>query len=122
MTTYGPYTPVRQAENLLFVSGQIGIGPGTTSAPVDIAGQTVQALSNLKNVLGQAGASMDDVIKTTVFLTDMGNFAAMNAAYEQAFEAPRPARSTVAVRELPRVGGDTTLLVEIEAVACKEPA
>jgi 2-iminobutanoate/2-iminopropanoate deaminase len=121
MTTYGPYAPVRQAGNLLFVSGQIGVDPDTTSTPADVAGQTVQALSNLKNVLSQAGAGMGDIIKTTVFLTDMGDFAAMNAAYEQAFEVPRPARSTIAVRELPRVGGDAALLVEIEAVAYKEP-
>jgi 2-iminobutanoate/2-iminopropanoate deaminase len=120
MSTYGPYTPVRQAGNLFFVSGQVGIDPSTKTAPTDAAGQASQALLNLKNALEYAGASMNDVAKTTVFLTNMDDFAMINTAYEQAFKIPRPARSTVAVRELPRVAGDVALLVEIEAVAYKD--
>jgi len=119
MTTYGPYSPVREAGNLLFVSGQVGVNPANGAAPRDIAAQTERALLNLENVLQKVGAELGDVIKTTVFLTDMANFEAMNAVYEQRFAAPWPARSTVAVRELPRVAGDTTLLIEIEAVVCK---
>lgn len=119
MTTYGPYTPVREAGNLLFVSGQIGVDPNTGQAAPDIEGQTRQALANLTAVLKAAGASLDDVVKTTVFLADMDDFAAMNAVYEQAFAAPRPARSTIGIGELPRVGGTSKLLVEIEAVAQK---
>jgi 2-iminobutanoate/2-iminopropanoate deaminase len=121
-TTFGPYTPVRQAGDFLFVSGQVGVNPENKAAPKDIAGQTERALLNLENVLRKAGADLNDVVKTTVFLTDMNNFAAMNEVYEKRFDAPRPARSAVAVRELPRVAGDTELLVEIEAVAHKEGA
>ncbi len=117
---FGPYTPIRQAGDLLFVSGQVGVNPDNNVAPKDIAGQTERALLNLENVLRKSGAELNDVVKTTVFLTDMDNFAAMNEAYERRFDSPRPARSAVAVRELPRVGGDTELLVEIEAVALKK--
>jgi 2-iminobutanoate/2-iminopropanoate deaminase len=121
-TTFGPYTPVRQAGNFLFVSGQVGVDPATKTAPADVAAQTAQALKNLEAVLQSADAKLQHVVKTTVFLTDMDNFAAMNEAYERAFPAPRPARSAVAVRELPRVAGDTSVLVEIEAVAYMDPA
>jgi 2-iminobutanoate/2-iminopropanoate deaminase len=119
MTTYGPYTPVREAGNLLFASGQIGIDPTTKQAAPDIENQTRQALANLAAALKDAGASLDDVVKTTVFLADMDDFAAMNAVYEQVFAVPRPARSTISVGELPRVGSTSKLLIEIEAVAQK---
>jgi 2-iminobutanoate/2-iminopropanoate deaminase len=122
MTTYGPYTPVRPAGNLLFVSGQVGVNTTTKTAAPDVSEQTKQVFRNMAAVLETNGASLRDVVKTTVFLTNMDDFAAMNAVYEQLFEVPRPARSTVCVRELPRVGGDTALLVEIEAVAYKEQA
>jgi 2-iminobutanoate/2-iminopropanoate deaminase len=117
ITTYGPYSPVRQAGNLLFVAGQIGVHPETGVAGRTIAAQTERALLNLEAVLRKAGAELHDVVKTTVFLVDMDDFEAMNKVYEQRFDPPRPARSTVGVRELPRVAGDSTLLVEIEAVA-----
>jgi 2-iminobutanoate/2-iminopropanoate deaminase len=120
MTTFGPYAPVRQAGNLLFVSGQIGVNPITKATPANVASQTEQALINLKTVLAGEGVTMNDVVKTTVFLTDMNDFAAMNEVYERAFSVPRPARSTVAIRELPRVTENgAALLVEIEAVAHK---
>lgn len=120
-TTYGPYTPVRNVGNLYFVSGQIGVNPDTKTAETDIASQTAQALQNMQRVLHDAGLGMNNVVKTTVFLTSMTLFSAMNEVYEQHFTPPRPARSAVGVRELPRVAGDVTLLVEVEAVACKEP-
>jgi 2-iminobutanoate/2-iminopropanoate deaminase len=120
--TYGPYSPVRQAGNLLFVSGQIGVDAKTKTAPEDAAKQTAQALANLQTVLESADAHLKDIVKVTIFLTDMGNFTAVNEVYEQWFDVPRPARSAVAVRELPRVAGDTGLLVEIEATAYKERA
>jgi 2-iminobutanoate/2-iminopropanoate deaminase len=119
-TTFGPYTPVRQAGNLLFVSGQVGIDPVSKVASTDIAEQTKQTLRNLAAVLTDNGTTMRNVVKTTVFLTDMDYFSAMNEVYEQVFSAPRPARSAIAVRELPRVAGETNLLVEIEAVAYAE--
>ena len=120
MTTYGPYAPIRRAGNLLFVSGQIGIAPLTKMAAVTIGEQTKQALQNMEHALQAMDAGLQDIVKTTVFLTNMDDFATMNVAYEQAFGGSRPARSTVAVRELPRVGGKVSILVEIEAVAYKE--
>lgn len=122
MTTYGPYTPVRSAGNLLFVSGQVGVDASTKTAPMNVSEQTKQALLNMEQVLAASGASLKDVVKTTVFLINMDDFIDMNTAYEQMFEPPRPARSTICVRELPRVGNSTPLSVEIEAVARKEDA
>jgi 2-iminobutanoate/2-iminopropanoate deaminase len=117
-----PYSPIRQAGNLYFVSGQIGINPISKSAQPSVTDQTTQALTNLAQVLAGAGLTLRDVVKTTVFLTDMTDFAAMNDAYADHFETPRPARSTVAVKELPRLGGNTPLLVEIEAIATQSAA
>lgn len=87
----------------------------------DVKPQTLQAISNMKQRLNEVGLDLDSVVKTTVFLVDMGDYQAMNEAYEAAFAAPRPARSAVAVRELPRLA-DSPLLVEIEAVASTEAA
>jgi 2-iminobutanoate/2-iminopropanoate deaminase len=117
--TYGPYEPVRKAGNFLYVSGQIGLDPTTKTTAVDVSAQTEQALKNLESILEGVGASLQNVIKTTVFLTNMDHFTTMNEAYEKVFIVPRPARSTVAAHELPRVG-DRPLLVEIEAVAYTE--
>lgn len=118
--SYGPYSPIRKVGNIYFISGQVGIDPVTKVASGIVKAQTNQALNNLQAVLVSEGLELKDVIKTTVFLTDMRNFAAINEAYESYFKIPRPARSTVAVVELPRVAGDTHLLVEIEAIAAKE--
>lgn len=120
--TFGPYTPLRQAGSTFYISGQVGVDPDTKNAPEDVAGQTEQALKNMAALLESAGLSMRDVIKTTIFVTDIGQFATVNSVYETFFESPRPARSTVGVKELPRVAGETPLLVEIEAVAYKETA
>ena len=120
LTTYGPYSPVCKAGNLLLVSGQVGVDPITKEASTDIVAQTEQALHNMEDVLRSVEATLQDVVKTTIFLTDMNDFAAMNSVYEKVFSAPRPARSTVSVRELPRVGGTTPIRIEIEAVAYKE--
>jgi 2-iminobutanoate/2-iminopropanoate deaminase len=120
--TFGPYSPVRQAGNLLFISGQVGVEAATKTASRDVAAQTKQALENLVALLAEHDASLRQVVKTTVFLADMSDFAAVNDVYQQYFAAPRPARSAVAVRELPRVAGDTRILVEIEAVVCVEAA
>jgi 2-iminobutanoate/2-iminopropanoate deaminase len=117
---YGPYTPVRQVGNLYFVSGHVGINPETKTAAKDVSKQTHQVLKNMQNSLAVVGLKLNHVIKTTVYLTDMADFSAMNKVYETYFDAPRPARSTVAVKELPRVAGDARILVEIEAVASWE--
>jgi 2-iminobutanoate/2-iminopropanoate deaminase len=114
--SFGPYTPIRKAGSFAFVSGQVGINAITKTAAANIGDQTMQALSNLLDVLKTEGLTLVDVVKVTVFLTNMDNFAAMNQVYQEQFLPPRPARSAVAVKELPRVA-DTELLVEIEAVA-----
>ncbi|MBJ30013.1 MAG: deaminase [Acidimicrobiaceae bacterium] len=104
----GPYTPVVRAGDLLFVSGQIGITEGATnSGPVTetlaegFAAQAEQALANFRGQVEANGATLDQVVKVNVFLTDMGNFAAMNEIYCGVFDDPRPARACVAVAALP---------------------
>jgi 2-iminobutanoate/2-iminopropanoate deaminase len=115
--TFGPYTPVRQAGNLYFVSGQVGVDPATKTASSDVAEQTHQVLTNLKNVLASVDLSLDQVVKTTIYITNMADFAVINEVYVGYFAEPRPARATVAVKELPRVAGDTPIKIEIEAIA-----
>lgn len=111
----GPYSQAIQAGNLVFVSGQIPVDPATGEfAGSDITTQTRQSLTNVKAILEQAGYTCADVVKTTVLLADMGDFAAMNAVYAEFFSEPYPARAAFAVRQLPKGA-----LVEIEAVACK---
>lgn len=107
----GPYTPAVRAGDLVFVSGQLGMRDGAL-ADGGVAGQTAQAVANLADRLAEMGVALTDVVKTTCFLIDMDTFATFNAAYVEAFGDHRPARSTVAVRELP-AGAQ----VEIEAVA-----
>ena len=106
----GPYTPAVRAGDLVFVSGQLGMRDGALAAG-GVAGQTAQAVANLTDRLAEMGASLTDVVKTTCFLVDMNEFATFNEAYMEAFGDHRPARSTIAVRELPAKGE-----VEIEAV------
>jgi 2-iminobutanoate/2-iminopropanoate deaminase len=98
----GPYSPAVRAGDWLALAGQVGIDPATgTLAGDGVADQTRQALSNVAAVLGDCGASLADVAKTTVFLVDMGDFPVMNEVYADAFAGHRPARSTVAVAALP---------------------
>lgn len=120
-TTYGPYSPCQQAGNLVFTAGQVGAEAG--KAAVGITDQTKLALKNLGNVLADAGASFETIVKTTVYLTDMADFEAMNQAYAEFFSSTgcSPARATVGVQALPPVA-DRPLLIEIEAVAVKDPA
>ncbi|NMG31159.1 RidA family protein [Aromatoleum evansii] len=108
----GPYSPAVQSGNLLFVSGQIPLAADGSIAGEDIGTQTRQVFTNLKAVLAQAGADLPNIVKTTVFLKDLGDFADMNAVYAEAFGEHRPARSTVQVAKLPR-----DVRVEIEAIA-----
>ena len=109
-TPVGPYTPVVRAGDLLFVSGQIGIVDGSL-AEGGFGAQAAQALANLRTQVEANGATLDQVVKTTVFLIDMGNFAAMNEIYCEAFGDHRPARSCVAVAALP-IGA----IFEVEAI------
>jgi 2-iminobutanoate/2-iminopropanoate deaminase len=114
--TFGPYSLTREAAGLVFTAGQTGVDEATMTAAVDIEAQVEQGLLNLAAVLKSAGLGMGDVVKTTVFLVDMGDFEAVNAIYMKHFPTPRPARSCVAVAELPRVANHA-LRFEIEAVA-----
>ena len=113
-TPIGPYNQAVVANNLVYTAGQIAIDPKTNQiSSSGITEQTRQVLSNLKVVLEGAGSSFEKVIKCTVFLKDMNDFAAMNAVYAEFFEAKTaPARSTVQVSRLPK-----DVLIEIEAVA-----
>lgn len=110
----GPYSQAHTVENLVITSGQLPIDPAAGTFPEGgIAEQTRQSLNNVKAILQAAGTSMDHVIKTTVFLQDMNDFAAMNTVYAEFFgEGSYPARSAVQVARLPK-----DALVEIEAIA-----
>lgn len=108
----GPYSQAVRFGNLLITSGQIPLTPAGELVGSGIAEQSRQVLDNLEALLREAGAGFSDVVKTTVFLSDMNNFAAMNAVYAEYFQAPYPARSTVQVARLPR-----DVLVEIEVMA-----
>lgn len=111
----GPYSQAVQTGNMLFVSGQIPIDPATGAfAGEDIVTQTHQSLTNVKNILAAAGFGLNDVVKTTVLLADIADFAAMNAVYAEYFSENKPARACFAVKDLPRGA-----LVEIEAIASK---
>ncbi len=108
----GPYAQGIKAGGMVFVSGQIPVNPATGELVTDIAAATKQSLTNLAAVLQAAGCSMDQVVKTTVFLSDLKNFAAMNEVYAEFFKVNPPARSTVEVGGLPKGA-----VVEIEAIA-----
>ena len=112
----GPYSQGIAAGSMVFTSGQLGLDPATGDfAPGGIEAQTRQSLTNVKAVLEAAGSGLDKVVKTTVFLKDMNDFAAMNKVYAEFFsEGGCPARSAVEVARLPKDG-----LVEIEAVAIR---
>ena len=109
----GPYSQAIKSGNLLFLSGQIPINPETNSlVEGDIEVQTEQIFKNIKAVLAEANAGMEHVVKATVFLKDMGNFKKVNDVYARHFELPFPARSAVAVKDLP-----LSVDVEIEIIA-----
>ena len=109
----GPYSQGTVAGGLIFTAGQIAIDPANGEVvPGGAAEQTARAMQNLTAILRAAGSGLDRVVKTTVFLTDMAVFAAMNEVYGRAFGSHRPARSTVAVANLPK-----GVKVEIEAIA-----
>ncbi|MBI4759644.1 MAG: RidA family protein [Chloroflexota bacterium] len=113
----GPYSQAIRTENLVFTAGQIGLNPATMElVEGGIQAQTRQALTNLKHVLEAADSGLNFVVKTTVFLQSMDDFAAMNAVYAEFFAENPPARSTVAVAALPKGA-----LVEIECVALLSP-
>jgi len=108
----GPYSQAIKAGKFLFASGQLGLDPTSGNLQEGIEAQTRQALANIQAVLAEAGASVENVVKTTIFLADMAHFATVNSLYAQVFQHEPPARSTVQVAALPKGG-----LVEIEIIA-----
>lgn len=110
----GPYSQAIDAGAFVFASGQIPINPETGEIPEGIVAQTEQSLANVCAILSAAGLTTDNVVKTTVFLSDMDNFGAMNEVYGNVFSEPYPARSAVAVKTLPK-----NVLVEIEVIAAR---
>ena len=111
----GPYSQAVEAAGTVYVSGQLPINPATGQfAEGGIKELTAQSHNNIKNILAEAGLTMANVVKTSVFLADMNDFADMNEVYAQFFEAPFPARSAVAVKTLPK-----NARIEIECIAVK---
>lgn len=109
----GPYSQGVKTGNLVFLSGQLGIDPQTGEfVPGLVADQTEQVFKNIRTVLAEVDLTLDHVVKTTVFLSDMLDFASMNEVYAKQFKEPYPARSAVAVKTLPK-----NALVEIEVIA-----
>ena len=110
----GPYSQAVRVGEMLFVSGQLGIDPATGDfVSGGVKEQTGQVFKNIKAILEEAGASLENVAKTTVFLADMADFVVMNEVYGKEFSAPYPARSAIAAKTLPK-----NALVEIEVIAC----
>lgn len=108
----GPYVHATSHAGVLYVSGQLGIDANTGELAQGVEAQAICSLNNLKAILETAGSSLDQVLKTTIFLADMNDFAAVNKIYAEFFSEPYPARSTIQVAGLPKGG-----LVEIECVA-----
>ena len=111
----GPYSQAIEVNGFVYASGQLPIDPATGAFPEDgVQEQTRQSLLNVKAILEEAGLTLANVVKTTVYLADMGDFAAMNEIYSQFFSQPFPARSAVAVKALPKGA-----LVEVEVIAAR---
>ncbi len=110
----GPYSQAIEANGMIFVSGQLPINAATGEMPEGVEAQARQSLENMKAILAEAGLTMANVVKTTVFLQDMSLFAGMNGVYATFFEGDFPARSAVAVKALPK-----DALVEIECIAVR---
>lgn len=110
----GPYSQAIDAGAFVFISGQIPVDPATGNIPEGITAQTTQSLANVRAILAEAGLTVANVVKTTVFLADMADFGPMNEVYASVFTDPFPARSAVAVKTLPK-----NVLVEIEVIATR---
>lgn len=110
----GPYSQALDTGNMLFISGQIPIDPATGVMPEDVEEQAKQVLTNIQNILAEAGLTMQNVVKTSVFLADLGDFAKVNEVYASFFAEPYPARSCVQVAAIPKGAK-----VEIETIAVR---
>ena len=107
----GPYSQAIKVGNMLFTSGQIPVNPENGEIPEGVEAQATQAMTNIKNLIEASGASMENVVKTTVFIKNMEDFATINSIYAQFFTKPYPARSCVEVARLPK-----DVLLEVEAI------
>lgn len=110
----GPYSQAIEVNGMIYASGQIPVNPETGEIPEGIEAQAEQSLTNVKNLLEAAGTSISNVVKTTVFMADMADFATVNGIYAKYFSEPYPARSAVAVKTLPK-----NVLIEVEVIAVK---
>ena len=110
----GPYSQAIEANGMVFVSGQIPVDPHTNEIKNDVKEATHQSLTNMKNILLEAGSDMSKVIKVTIFLKNIEDFASVNEVYATYFDKPYPARSCVAVKSLPK-----DVVLEMEAIALK---
>ena len=111
-TALGPYSQAIESDGFVYTAGQVGLHPATGELADGVEAQTHRVMRNLKGVLAAAGLDLADVVKTTVFLADMDDFAVMNEAYAQYFDEPYPARSTVEVARLPK-----DARIEVDVVA-----
>lgn len=111
-----PYSTIRQVGDFYFISGHTGVDIATKTANPDVKEQTAKVFENLADTMKTHNLTLNDIVKTTLFLTNMDDFTDVNDVYVTYFDDPKPARSTVAVRELPRIA-NVPLTVEIEAVA-----
>ena len=111
----GAYSNAIKCGNMIFVSGQLPVNPDTGAVPVSLQEQTRQVITNIRNILADAGTTLDSVVKTTVYLQEMYLFSQMNAVYAEAFSEPYPARTSMAVKELPQGA-----LVALDVVAVVE--
>lgn len=109
----GAYSNAIRCGNMIFVSGQLPVNPETGEVPKTLAEQTRQVIYNIENILADAGATLDNVVKTTVYLQEMYLFSQMNAIYAEAFREPYPARTSLAVKELPL---SALVALDVEAV------
>lgn len=118
MASYGPYTPIVQAGNFYFISGQVGINPETKKAPLSIEDQAHQAMRNMQALLQGEGLDMGNLVRTTLYLARMRDFGTVNEVYQSYFDPdqPKPARECVGIDELPDVA-DKTLFIQISGIA-----
>lgn len=120
MKTFGPYSPIKKAGNLSFISGQIGLDPESGIMSEAFSEQALQALQNLNNILRSAGLDLISVVKTTIYLVNITDYQELNKVYNDFFGDNKPARSTVAVAALPNIKEGIKTLIEIEAVAIND--
>lgn len=115
-----PYQPIRQVGKMYFLAGHTPVDQNDATVRAGISNQTIDCIQNLEKTLNSEGLTLDDLVKTTVFLKNMSDFDEMNQEYAKAFNGQLPVRSTVEVSDLPHIAKNGHLLIEIEAIAVKK--